>query len=113
MVVAVPLSHADPVTANLEVTKVDIKRTMPPGSPVSDAKQAGAHPDTSIYFAFCDQGVTIASADNTTPIRITLSTPVPGLTTAANVVIRGAEGNTAINGLRSPQPVGTDNTTSI
>src|SRR3954452_10980764 len=87
LVVAMPAAQADFDSSNLEVTKFDVTR---------DTTQAGGHPTTKILFQFCDQGVPIVSASNTSPIRITVSDPVT-LQGNGNGLVRGAQGNTAAN----------------
>lgn len=62
-------------------------------------KQAGAHPQVSLFFRFCDRGLDIVDVSNTSPIVVTTAQPHGiGSSTFTSVRILGVEGTTAANG---------------
>ena len=61
--------------------------------------QAGGHPDVRLFFRFCNRGIDVVDASNTSPIVITTAQPHNiNPTTFTSVRILGVKGNTAANG---------------
>lgn len=72
--------------------------------------QAGGNPETRILMRFCNFGLPVIDASNTTPIVITVdeTTPAgtaPPIGSFSQVQIHRVEGNTAANGVWSIDPV--------
>ena len=83
--------------ANLEITEF---------SATPSTLQAGAPSNTRLFMRFCDPGVPVAGAGNTSPIVITTATPHGAdINPASQVLIRDVRGNTAANGVWGMDPV--------
>ena len=93
IVVACLLVLPAPALAAFGDQEIPVFRVTP------STKQAGAHPEVSLFFRFCDRGLDIVDVTNTSPIVVTTAEP-HGInsTTFTSVRILGVEGTTAANG---------------
>ena len=60
--------------------------------------QAGAHPEVSLFFRFCNRGLDIVDVSNTAPMVVTTAAPHGITASFTSVRILGVEGTTAANG---------------
>jgi hypothetical protein len=66
---------------------------------VPSTTQAGGHPNVSLFFRFCNRGIDVVDASNTSPIVITTAEDhniTPNVFTSVRIL--GVKGNTAANG---------------
>ena len=84
---------ADPGTQNITIHDLRVSQ--------SDT-QAGAHPKVGIFFRFCGPGIPVLTATKDTPASNVVLTlggdPGPTPSPRRVATVRGAEGNTSING---------------